>query len=116
MIRKALVVVSLLSALFLLMMLQLTTPAEIGPLGVLVFFTLVYLLSLGVSVWLVRLTFILLGTQNKAGSRDIQYGSIIAFAPVMMLVVRSFEDNFVLKLLLILAFIVLGCFLVSRKA
>ena len=115
MVRKVITLSSLMSVVFLIVLMQLTTPAEVGPLGVLVFFILVYLVSLGLAVWCVKGAYALLGKLKNMGNRDIRYGSIVAFMPVMLMVAQSFGNVSLLEVALVVIFVCLGCFLVSKR-
>ena len=61
-------VMSLLAAVILLVMLNFTTPAGVGPFGVLVFFTTFYILMFGVALALVRFFARLTRSQLWGGS------------------------------------------------
>jgi len=106
-------VLSLMAAVILLTMLNFTTPAGIGPLGVLVFFTAVYVLMLGISVALVKIFLKLTGKQ--VGKKSYMYGAVIAFGPIMLLLAQSLRSMSALTVGLTVVFVFLGCFLVSKR-
>ena len=81
------------AAVVILLMLNFTTPAEIGPFGVLVFFTMVYVLMLGLGILLVKF-----------------------FVKLMLMLVQSVGTVSVLTVVLVMMFTGLGCFLVSKRA
>jgi hypothetical protein len=119
-IDRVLGVTSLLAVIFLMIMINLTTPSDIGPLGVLVFFTLVYLTCLGVMVGICRVFFMIRrGIQrNKvrvSRKKSYYYGSILAFAPMMLIFMRSFGELNLLEVVLVILFVVVGCFYVSKR-
>jgi nitrogen fixation/metabolism regulation signal transduction histidine kinase len=109
-----------------LLMLQLTTPQMVGPLGVLAFFVLVYIffacvmyLVLGAVIvtlkrtarkgkWTARL-------ESISGMKLYYYSSFIALAPVIMLGMRSVGLLRPVDILLVVAFELLGCFYISRR-
>lgn len=109
-----------------LLMLQLTTPQMVGPLGVLAFFILVYvccacviylLLSFCIEIvkrgatkgkWLVRL-------ESMSGRKLYYYSSFIALAPVIVLGMRSVGLIRPVDMLLVVVFQLLGCFYISRR-
>lgn len=109
-----------------LLMLQLTTPEMVGPLGVLAFFILIYIffasfIYLGLSMligiakrtatkgkWLVRL-------ESASGRKLYYYASFIALAPVIMLGMRSVGLIRPVDMLLVVVFQLLGCFYISRR-
>lgn len=106
-------VLSLIAAVILLTMLNFTTPAGIGPLGVLVFFTAVYVLMLGIAVALVKLFLKMTGKQ--VGKKSYMYGAMIAFGPIMLLLAQSLGSMSPLTVGLTVVFVLLGCFLVSKR-
>lgn len=107
-------VLSFVAAAIILLMLNFTTPAEIGPLGVLVFFTMVYILMLGLGILLVKFFVKLLG--RKMRRKDYFYGAVVAFAPIMLMLVQSVGTISLFTVALVLSFTGLGCFLVSKRA
>jgi len=112
---------SLSAVILLATMMNLTTPSEIGPLGVLVFFTFMYLISLGVMVGLCRIFFALRGKlkKNKARvgvRRSYYYGSVLAFVPIILIFMRSFGELNVLEIALVVFFALVGCFYITKRA
>jgi hypothetical protein len=109
-----------------LLMLQLTTPQMVGPLGVLAFFVLVYIffacviyLALGAAIgvlkrtarkgkWAARL-------ESVPSAKLYYYSSFIALAPVIMLGMRSVGLLRPVDVLLVVVFELLGCFYISRR-
>ncbi len=106
-------VLSLLAAVILLVMLNFTTPTGIGPLGVLVFFTTFYVLMFGLAVGVVRIFAKLVGKQM--GRKEYLYGVVIAFGPIMLMLAQSLGSISVLTVALTVLFVLLGCFLVSKR-
>lgn len=107
------------------MMLCLTTPTTVGPLGVLAFFTLLYILSVGAFTGLISsISFAVSGlTKNKVLARPLVqisvrkaylFGSIIATAPVILLAIQSFGGVSLLEFGLVLLFVAICCFVISK--
>jgi len=112
---------SLIAAVFLVAMLNLTTPSDVGPLGVLVFFTLMYVVCLGAGVVLCRVWLFVKGGMQKNGMRDNRkksyyFGSVLAYFPIILVFMRSLGKLNVLEIALSILFVVVGCFYVSKKA
>lgn len=107
-------VLSLVAAVILLLMLNFTTPADVGPFGVLVFFTSCYVLVLGLALTLVKIFFKLTGKQF--GRKGYMYGAIIAFGPIMLLLAQSLGSISPVTISLVLLFVLLACFLVSKRS
>lgn len=120
MMNKVLNLLSLVSLIFLLGMMNISTPSEVGPFGVLVFFTLVYLLCLGGAVAICRGFFMLRDKLNKnreatTRKREYYYGSVLAFGPVIFLVMQSFGGFRGVDVFLIISVMVVGCFYISKR-
>lgn len=111
--KRLIPVLSLLAAVILLVMLNFTTPTGIGPLGVLVFFTTFYVLMFGLAVGVVKIFVKLLGKQM--GRKDYLYGVVIAFGPIMLMLAQSLGSISLLTVALTVLFVLLGCFLVSKR-
>ena len=112
---KFLASVSLLAAIFLLVMVNLTTPQSVGPFGVLVFFVMLYVVCLGVSVGLVKLIFWVRSKERGGSKKVYYYGSVLAFAPVIMVAMGSFGGVGVLEVVLVALLVFVGCFIVSKR-
>lgn len=117
---KLLLIASITAFFFLTAMMFLTNPSGVGALGVLVLFTLVYVLCLGLAVFGCRLFFYLKAKINKATMGNIKkksyyYGPVIAFAPLFLLIGQSFGGLLVYEVVAIIALEILLCFLVSRN-
>ena len=117
---KLLLIFSAISFVFLVAMMFLFSPSDVGPLGVLVFFTMCYVLFLGLAVLCCRLFFILRAKLDKTKSgntrkKSYYYGLVIALAPILLLVSGSFGGVSFLEIGLVLMLEVLLCFLVSRN-
>ena len=119
--NKFLLVVSAFAAVVLLMMMTLTSPSVVGPVGVLVFFTTAYLFFLGLAAFGCRLFFMLRGKLNKANQsanlekKSLRYGLVIALAPVIIMLVGSFGGVSIIEVLLTIILEILLCFMTSRN-
>ena len=117
---KLLLIASAISFVILMTMMFLTSPSEVGPVGVLVFFTMSYLFFLGLAVLCCRLFFWLRYKLNKAKAGNIEkkslrYGLVIAIAPVTLILAWSFGGITIAEVALILGLEILLCFLTSRN-
>ena len=102
-----------LAALFI--MLNFTSPTEIGPFGVLLFFTTLYgtlfcLISLVMQIFL-RLAY----NRENFRNKDYLYAAVMAFGPIMLLMARSFGAINLWTVSLIIIFVFLGEFLVAKR-
>ena len=117
---KALILLSLLSFLLIITMMFSFSPSDVGVIGVFAFFILCYVLFLGLAVFGCRLFFILRAKLDKKKSGNLKkksyyYGSVIALAPILILVGRSFGNISILEIGLVLVVEAMLCFLVSRN-
>jgi hypothetical protein len=126
MFSRILAILSFLSVVGLAILLTLTTPNQVGPVGVLVFFALIYIISLGIFVGLVYLfssasTFLFkksISTRpvKRLSTKKLYYvSSILAFAPVLLLAIQSFGGIGFLELALVLLFETIGVFLILKR-
>ena len=114
MINRIIVLLGLVAVAVILAMMNMTTPSEVGPLGVLVFFTTVYILMFGIAlilVWGVRKA---MGRKAKFGRKEYVCGAVVAFAPIMLLLVQSFAAVNWWAIVLAGVFAMLGCTLVYK--
>ena len=108
-------IVSIIGLAVLLIMLNFTSPTEIGPLGVLVFFTTVYLVAFGI-ITLVMQAFMRLNIKKESFRvKDYLYSAILAFGPIMLLMARSFGAINLWTVGLICVFLFLAEFLVAKR-
>ncbi len=117
---KLLLILSAISFAFLVAMMFMFSPSDVGPFGVLVFFTMCYVLFLGLAVLGCRLFFMLRAKLDKTKAGNIKkksyyYGLVIALAPILLLVCGSFGGISILEIGLVLALEIVLCFLVSRN-
>ena len=108
-------VISLFGALF---MLNYTTPKEAGVLGVLVFFTMIFMVLFELMVQVVKIFQKILKDKSSKGreisdNKRYMYALVLAFGPIIMLVSRSTR---VTTWLLATVFVIFGCFLIYKRA
>lgn len=105
---------SLFLTVLLLLVMNFTAPDTLGPLGVLVFFIVLYLVFFGVLVWVVDVFFRIRG---KRGRKIVKfYAGVLAFAPVIFLLLKSFVGFSAWTIFLVVCFEFLSCFLVYKVA
>lgn len=124
MIKKATAVTTFISAVSLLFLMTSTTPASVGPLGVLVFFVFMYLAALGALAFLFhglasvlqrsRFSAVYLGGSAKF-SDSYYRASVVAAAPVMVVALQSVSSVGPYQVLLVVGFVVVGWVYVSRR-
>ena len=114
MLNRLILLFSLAALIILMVMINLTTPAEAGPPGVLVFFTAVYGVVFGIITGIV---FLFRKTMGKSNLRrkDYCYVAVMSFGPIMMLLMQAFGSLSIATIGLTVVFIGLGCFLVNKR-
>ena len=109
------VVSSLLGLAGLILILNITSPVEIGPLGVLFFFAAFYTMLFGVTTFLLKLFYRLALGRTVFRNKDYLYAVVMAFGPVMLLMARSLGAVSVWVIGLIGVFLFLVEFLIYKK-
>ena len=120
MLPKMKIVVVLLAVAFMLAMMFATTPSGVGPLGVLVFFTMFYIVSFGATSTLCKLFFVVRGKIDKVKrggeeKKSFYYGAVLAFAPVLLLGMQAFGGIGWLEVVAVTLAVAITCFLVAKK-
>ena len=118
--EKIVPALSVLSLFGILFMVNYTTPMKAGVLGVLVFFTMIFILLFGIMVGLIKiLQKILKGNKKQGGassSKTYLYAIVMAFGPIMLLIIRTFSAISIMTVAFVIIFVVLGCFLLYKRA
>lgn len=96
-------------------MLVFSSPTEIGPFGVLVFFTAVYVIFFVISTLIAKAFLRLAFKKEEFRNKDYLYSAVFAFAPIMLFMMRSFGAIDLWTIALIVIFIALAEFLVAKR-
>jgi len=96
-------------------MLTLTSPTDIGPFGVLLFFTTLYLVSFGIITLLMQAFVKIALKKSTFRNKDYLYSAVLAFGPIMILMARSFGAINPWTIGLIVVFLFLAEFLVYKR-
>lgn len=122
------VAISMVIAMLLLtVLLQTTTPASIGPLGILFVFILLYVSALGVLTFLLyaltRIVVKVAGTfvtrrpiEAFSLRRSYYYSSVLALAPVLLVGMQSVGKVGIYDVLLVLMFETIACIYIAKRA
>ena len=108
-------IISIIGLAALILMLNLTSPTEIGPLGVLLFFTTVYIVFVGIFTLLLQVFFRTAFKRTELTNKDCLYAAVLAFGPIMLLMARSFGAVNLWTITLIVIFLSLAEFLVKKR-
>ena len=115
MLNRLILFISIIAAVILASMLFFTTPADLGPLGIFVFFVMVYLVMLGITTLVVSLFAKLVLKKKEMNWKDYADAGILAFWPVMVLVFISVGSaNMLFSLIGATVFVFLSIFLIRR--
>ena len=111
-------ILSIISLFGILFMLNYTNPKEAGVLGVLVFFTMIFIALFGLMVELIKIFQRILRDKNSkveeiSENKTYMYATVVAFGPIIILVTRSIN---LVTIALVAIFVFLGCFLIHKRA
>lgn len=126
MLQKTLIGVTIVSLCLLVLLLSTTTPATAGPIGLLVIFISAYLAAMGLLSFFLYganrlLSFFFSGFTNSKRrytlslKKSYYYGTVLAAAPVMLVGLQSVGSVGVYETVLVLIFVIIGCFYVSKR-
>ena len=113
--NQFIVLSSIIGLAAIIVMLNFTSPTEIGPFGVLLFFTTLYVTLFSVSSLIMRVFYRLAFKKAIFRNKDYLYAAVFAFGPIMLLMARSFGAINLWTISLIVIFIFLGEFLVAKR-
>ncbi len=112
--NRVVLVASLMATVIILVMLNFTTPTELGPWGILLFFVLFYVVMYGVAMLVLKMFRKALGKKGFS-RKSYLYTAVLAFAPIMLLLAQSLGSLTWFTLVLVMLFEFLGCFLVYKR-
>ena len=108
--------ISLIGLIVLAIMLTTTSPTTIGPFGVLLFFTTLYITLFGIFSLTLQIFYRLAFRKNTFSNKDYLYTAVMAFGPIMVMMARSFGAINLWTITLIIIFLFLAEFLVKKRA
>ena len=113
--NRVVMIVSIIGLAALILMLTLTTPTEIGPFGVLLFFTTLYVSVFGLTTLTMQIFNKLAFKRDSMRNKDYLYSAVFSFGPIMLLMARSFGAINIWTVGLIAIFLFLAEFLVAKR-
>ncbi len=115
MVNRLILILSLVVLSIVLAILFLTSPATIGPLGILFFFVLVYFLSFGVITFFMKIFVRIFFARRVMIKKDYINAGIIAILPITILVlIASGVRNLIVLILGPILLVVLNVFLFTK--
>jgi hypothetical protein len=126
MIKTIISIVTIISVSLLIILLDITTPVTAGPLGILAIFIFAYLSLLGIITYFLYIASRMFSRlfsafiprkpiEQLSFRRSYYYSTVIAFAPILLLSIRSVGTVSIYEVLLITIFIIIGCLYVSKR-
>lgn len=111
----------------LLILINTSTPSEIGPLGILAVFFCLYIALCGalmITIWggqrlvtrLLRPLFVRRPVVLMSAHKAYYFASVIALAPVMLLGMQSVSGVDIYGVTLVGVFVVIGCIYIAKRA
>ena len=113
--NRIILILGIVGLAVLFLMLTFTSPTEIGPLGVLLFFTTLYMVFFCAITLLFQAFVRLAFKRKKLRNKDYLYSAVLAFGPIMLLMARSFGAINLWTIALIFVFLSLAEFLVYKR-
>lgn len=113
--NRIMLYISVLGLAALILILLFTSPMEIGPFGVLLFFTTLYISIFGVFTIALQIFYRLAFKKETFSAKDYLYSAVMSFGPIMLLMARSFGAINVWTVGLIIVFLTLAEFLVAKR-
>ena len=113
--NRVVAIVSMIGLAVLISLLFFTSPTEIGPFGVLLFFTTLYMSIFGFVTFLMRGFYKLAFDRESFGNKDYLSAAVLSFGPIMLLMARSFGVINLWTVGLIVLFLFLAEFLVLKR-
>lgn len=114
MFNRIMLLLSLVSIIVILVMINFTTPTGVGPLGVLVFLVMLYVLIFGVVNGIVAM-FMKAAGKRSSEMKKRCIAATISFGPIMLLLIQSFGSLNILTALGVIVVVALGCFVISKR-
>ncbi|MBR2658913.1 hypothetical protein IKD57_03440 [Candidatus Saccharibacteria bacterium] len=108
--------ISLIGLIVLAVMLATTSPTAIGPFGVLLFFTTLYITLFGILSLVLQIFYRLAFRKDTFTNKDYLYTAVMSFGPIMIMMARSFGAINLWTITLIILFLFLAEFLVYKRA
>lgn len=102
----------MIAAAGMLVLMNFTAPMEIGPLGVLLFFTTVYVVTFGVSTLVIWVFTKIMG--KGMTRKEYTYAGILGFTPIMLLMLQSFGAFKLWSVGLVALFDLIACFIAKK--
>ena len=126
MLGRILTVVFLAALIALSLIFQSTNPSQAGPVGLLAVFFLLYIIGVIAVAWTIHgvSQLVVVATKSVVVKKPLQvislihayyFASVIAFAPVILLAMKSVTAIGIYEVLLVATFVVIGVFYIKKR-
>lgn len=123
---RLLTIITLAAAIIVLILLQSTNPSQVGPVGILAVFFLLYVISVGCFTWLfvsgswlmaqiARPIFFKKPVHRLSVDKGYYFASLVALAPVMLVGMSSVGKLSIYEVGLVILFVVISVFYVQKR-
>ncbi|MBR3256811.1 hypothetical protein IKG02_00765 [Candidatus Saccharibacteria bacterium] len=110
---------SIVSCIGILAMLNFTTPTGVGVIGVLVFFTMIFIILFTLMYYVIKIFQRILKDKKSVRSysenKTCAYALVLAFAPLMLLIANPSSSVNIVTIGLLIVFVLVGCFFVHKR-
>ena len=126
MLKKIVAITTIVSVCLVAILLNVTIPTSVGPLGILTVFIFAYLSSLGVMTYFLYATIGVTAHLSAAFTvkrpfpalsfkRAYYFSTVLAAAPIMLIGLQSVGSIGIYEFLLVIIFTVIGCLYISKR-
>lgn len=115
MLNRFIILLSLFCLVVLMVMMNFTTPTGVGPAGVLVFFGCFYVVMFGLMTGMMQIFRKMTSKSGKMMKKDYAYAAAMALGPIMLILANSIGTSWWLAVLGVGAFVILFCFVISKR-
>ena len=121
MIKKIIFSLMIVSVIGLSLLLNLTSPSNIGPMGILVFFIMLYIIFLGLFSFFLHIIgrisagFLKRPLRFIDFKRSYYYATVLAFAPIILIAQQSIGRVGFFEFILVIVFEIIACIYISKR-
>ena len=126
MLKKVVIIITLVSLCLLIALVNTSTPTSIGPFGILAVFLTAYLSLLGVMTFFIYSVSKITAHLSSAFTirkpilalsfkRSYYYATVFSAAPIMLIGLQSVGSIGPYELLLVVVFVVIGCIYITKR-
>lgn len=121
MLKKIIFSLTIVSVIGLSLLLNLTSPSNIGPMGILVFFVMLYMIFLGLFSFFLHIagkvsaSFLKKPLKFINFKRSYYYATVLALAPIILIAQQSIGQVGFFEFILVIVFEIIACIYISKR-